>query len=225
MAVTRRRVRHLYLVGFVGLACVATYMLSPRDAALQWVLSMGLGYASLVLLCVGLLMGPWVVIRGGQMPVSTMFRRDVGIWAALAGGLHVVFGLQSHMGGQILKYFSLAGQPLTRDGLIFMTANWLGLVATLILAGLLVLSNNWSLRGLGTRRWKFWQRFTYVLFVLTILHTVGYHVLEERSRRVVLLTLVAVAVVLIVQGLGFAHIRRAARPLRRSSVGGHAEPV
>jgi len=205
--VTRRQMRQLALAGFVVLACLVTKFLSPADRPFFQILSLGLGYASLILLFVGLVIGPLIALQGGRVPVSTMFRRDVGIWAAISGGIHVVFGLQSHMGGQILHYFTLAGQPLSRQALLFLTTNWLGLGATVILCGLLLLSNNVSLRVLGAQRWKFWQRCTYILVALTILHTFGYQILESRDWTIVVVMVAAFAVVFTLQLLGFVRTR------------------
>nr|MBA2451311.1 hypothetical protein [Chloroflexota bacterium] len=156
MPSTRRR-RHLGLAGFVAFVCVAALVLTlPVHGPLRG-LSFGLGYASLALLLLTLAIGPWTVIRGRQMPVSTMFRRDVGIWAGLTGCLHVGFGLQSHFGGRIVRYFFLDGSGWVPDLSPFGLANWVGAGATLILVGLLLLSNTLSLRVLGAGRWKSWQ--------------------------------------------------------------------
>ncbi|MBA2451342.1 MAG: hypothetical protein H0V51_25280 [Chloroflexi bacterium] len=85
----------------IALACVAALVLTSTVHGPLRRLSLGLGYASLALFLLTLATGPWTVIRGRRMPVSTMFRRDVGIWAGLTGCLHVVFGLQSHFDGRI----------------------------------------------------------------------------------------------------------------------------
>ena len=90
---TRRQGRHLVLAAFVGSACVAAYALTPGIQPPTRSLSLGLRYASLALLLLALVAGPWTVLRGRRTPLSTMFRRDVGIWAAVTGGLDVVFGL------------------------------------------------------------------------------------------------------------------------------------
>jgi len=137
-----------------------------------------------------------------------MFRRDVGIWAGLTGCLHVGFGLQSHFGGRIARYFFLDRSGWVPDLSPFGLANWFGAVATLIVVGLLLLSNNLSLRILGARRWKTWQRSNYLLMVLTILHTFGYQLIEDRGRATVVLTFGAVLGVGLLQLLGFLMITR-----------------
>jgi DMSO/TMAO reductase YedYZ heme-binding membrane subunit len=45
---------------------------------------------------------------------------------------------------------------------------------------LLALSNDVSLRALGTRSWKSAQRWIYVAFDLTIVHGIAYQLVEKR---------------------------------------------
>lgn len=215
---SQRTVRHLILAGFVALACGLAFALSrSADARLQW-LSLGLGYASLALLLLTLLIGPWTALRGRRLPVSTMFRRDLGIWAAVSGLFHVVVGLQSHFGGRIGRYFFLdkpAGAP---DLSLFGLSNWLGLVAALILVGLLLLSNNLALRALGANGWKFWQRFSYLLAVLVLLHTFGYQMVQNRAPAAVVVTVVAAATVVLLRCLGLVRLRQRSAGGRPSAV-------
>jgi sulfoxide reductase heme-binding subunit YedZ len=140
-------------------------------------LSFASAYVSLLFLCITLLIGPWNVLRRRSNPVSTDLRRDVGIWAAILGLIHVVAGFQVHMGGKFWLYFlwppdSPHRIPLRYD--LFGFANFTGLGATLLLLLLLVLSNDLSLRALGGRRWKALQRWNYVNFALVIAHSVAY---------------------------------------------------
>jgi sulfoxide reductase heme-binding subunit YedZ len=206
-SVTRRQVRHLCLAGFVALVCIAAYAVTRPSLGGFRPLSLGLGYASLALLLLTLATGPWLVIAGQRVPVSTMFRRDVGIWAGVAGCLHVVFGLQSHHGGQIARYFFVHWPALTPDVSVFGVSNWIGAAATLVLLGLLMLSNNLSLRALGTRRWKLLQRFNYLLAALTVLHTFGYQSVGDRGQAAVLLSVGAVVTVVLLQLLGFRRMQ------------------
>ncbi len=209
-AVTRRQARHLGLACFTGLVCTAAYAAVPASAASFKPLSLGLAYASLGLLLLTLVIGPWMVIRAGRMPVNTMFRRDVGIWAAMTGCLHVVFGLQSHYGGRIARFFFLDRPTWTPDLSLHGVSNWAGAAASLIIVVLLLLSNNVALRALGAPAWKFLQRFAYPLAVLTVVHTFGYQLVEGRNPAASILTAMAVAVVLVLQGLGLVRTRQQA---------------
>jgi len=143
-------------------------------------LSMATGYTSVVLIGWALLIGPWRVMRGRSAPVSTALRRDVGIWGGLFGLAHVATGLFVHLGDP-LKYFVYRGEaraiPVRYD--LFGFANWTGLAATLLLLLLLLISNDISLRKLGSRRWKAWQRWTYWAGALVVAHGLAYQWLEK----------------------------------------------
>jgi DMSO/TMAO reductase YedYZ heme-binding membrane subunit len=78
----------------------------------------------------------------------------------------------------------------------------------LVLALLLTLSNNASLRALGPRQWKGLQRWVYAAFVLTVAHGIAYQVIEERA---LLFVAVGSAVVLAVVTVQIAGLRRALR--------------
>ena len=109
-------------------------------------------------------------------PVSTDLRRDVGIWGGLFALAHVVTGLQVHLTGHMLKYFLYQDDkhvvPVRYD--LFGFANWTGLAATLVIVMLIAISNDVSLRALGARRWKAWQRWTYWAAALIVAHTLAY---------------------------------------------------
>ena len=97
---------------------------------------------------------------------------------------HVVFGLQGHVGGKFWYYFIAPPDasynfPLRID--MFGITSYLGLGATLILILLLTLSNNWSMRRVGARRWKALQRFNYAAIVMILLHGVIFLVIAKRS--------------------------------------------
>jgi sulfoxide reductase heme-binding subunit YedZ len=48
---------------------------------------------------------------------------------------------------------------------------------------LLAISNDLSLRRLGTRKWKSLQRWTYLAVGLTLMHAVAYQRIERRQVR------------------------------------------
>jgi hypothetical protein len=97
------------------------------------------GDAALVLLGLTLLVGPANLLLGRRNPPNNYLRRDLGAWTAAYGIVHVVAGFQGHSGGAfgLVGYFVADGRPLT-DG--FGLGNWTGLAATVIVAGLLVIS-------------------------------------------------------------------------------------
>lgn len=182
--------------------CGLTAILRP-DAGLAHVLTLGLGYVGLILGTATLLVGPAWLLRRRRNPVNVDLRRDIGIWVGITGIGHVVFGLQIHLGGQILLYFvepSRRGyRPLTN---LFGVSNYVGAVATALLAMLLVLSNDLSLQWLRSARWKFWQRFNYLLFPTVLVHTVGYQLVVSRAPIMMRLTVALVALAVAAQIAG-----------------------
>jgi sulfoxide reductase heme-binding subunit YedZ len=177
-------------VGIVAVALavhlvVMREIASPDWSQLVYRLSMATGYASVVLIAWAMLIGPWRVRRGRPAPASTDLRRDVGIWGAVFGLAHVVTGLQVHFGGKFWKYFLYPDGdhriPVRHD--LFGFANWTGLAAALVLVLLLAISNDASLRTLGTKRWKSWQRWTYWAAALTVAHALAYQIETRHLGR------------------------------------------
>lgn len=175
---------------------------SPDGRQLIYRLSMATGYVSVVLIAWAMLIGPWRVRRGRPAPASTDLRRDVGIWGAIFGVAHVVTGLQVHFGGKFWKYFLYPDGdhriPVRYD--LFGFANWTGLAAGLVLVLLLAISNDASLRALGTRRWKSWQRSTYWAAALTVAHSLAYQ-LETRHFGPWIVAVVLVTMLVLVMQL------------------------
>jgi DMSO/TMAO reductase YedYZ heme-binding membrane subunit len=91
---------------------------------------------------------------------------------------------------------------------LFGGANYTSLSVTGILAMLLTLSNDPSLRRLGTARWKQLQRWNYAGFVLVLLHRVAYQLIEKRELPYVLLFGSLLLLVITVQIAGFWQRRR-----------------
>lgn len=180
----RRALRHLGLAAACALAGagVASLVDAP-DPLFQ--ASMATAYVGLALLAVTLLLGPWNVLRARPNPVSTHLRRDVGIWAAGVAFLHVAVGIQRHFTGHPLSWFRYPDArrgvlgPLRDD--LFGLQSWTGLAATVLLLLLLVLSNDLSLRRLGSRRWKRWQLWNYAILPLVVLHGVVFQMIEKRG--------------------------------------------
>jgi len=106
-----------------------------------------------------------------------------------------------HFAGKFWKYFLYPDGdhaiPLRHD--LFGFANWTGLAAGLLLVLLLGISNDLSLRTLGTRRWKSWQRWTYWAAALTVAHALAYQIpTRNHAAWIAAFTLLTV-IVLVVQ--------------------------
>jgi sulfoxide reductase heme-binding subunit YedZ len=194
----RRRLlrRHLPLAFVAALALGAQFAFSGlEDPRLNW--SLGTGYAALALIAVTLILGPALRRTRGRSPLSFDLRRDVGVWAGGLALVHVVFGLQAHMSGRIWLYFvpeSFPEPPVRLD--LFGFANDTGLAATVVVAVLLAISSDAALRALGPERWKWWQRWNYAGFALTVIHAAAYQVVEKRAAGFVLLLVLAAAAAL-----------------------------
>ena len=174
---------------------------SPDGRQLVYRLSMATGYVSVVLIAWAMSIGPSRLRRGRPAAASTDLRRDVGIWGAIFGLAHVVTGLQVHFAGQFWKYFLYPDGdhaiPLRHD--LFGFANWTGLAAGLLLVLLLAISNDLSLRRLGTRRWKSWQRWTYWAAALTVAHALAYQIPTRNHAPWIAVFMLLTVIVLVLQ--------------------------
>ncbi len=95
---------HLPLAVASAACCLLVFAL-VKSKYLPFRLSMATAYTGALLLSVTLVLGVLKVLRGETSPVSTDWRRDVGIWAALFGLGHLVIGLQVHSPGRMWTYF------------------------------------------------------------------------------------------------------------------------
>jgi sulfoxide reductase heme-binding subunit YedZ len=207
----QRLLYHHLPLGVASAACFLLVFALARTAYLPFGLSMGTAYTAATLLGVTLVLGVLKVLRGETSPVSTDWRRDVGIWTALFGLAHVVIGLQVHAPGRMWTYFVYPAEESHSFPLRFDTIGWsnhLGLLAGLLLLFLLVLSNDWSLKRLGARRWKGFQRWNYAVFGLVLAHGVLYQILEKRDAGWVICFAVLSMLVIVMQVEGFRRRRK-----------------
>jgi sulfoxide reductase heme-binding subunit YedZ len=140
-------------------------------------LSFSTAWPALVLLAVTLIIGPWRTLRGKAPILSQDLRRDIGIWGGSLGVAHAVIGNCEHLRGRPWLYYVYEKTqehliPIRHD--VFGFSNYTGLFAGLLLLLLLITSNDASLRKYGNAGWKSLQRWNYVCFGLTALHTYGY---------------------------------------------------
>jgi sulfoxide reductase heme-binding subunit YedZ len=212
---------HLPLAVASAASCLLVFALA-KTRYLPFRLSMATAYTGTLLLGVTLVLGVLKVLRGETSPVSTDWRRDVGIWAALFGLAHLVIGLQVHAPGRMETYFVYPAEqarlfPLRLDS--FGWANHFGLLAGLLLVLLLVLSNDWSLVRLGALRWKALQRWNYAVFGLVLAHGVLYQVLEKRIVGWVISFAVLSVLIIALQVAGFRGRRKQKQASTTHSVG------
>ena len=185
-----------------------TAILAPT-ASRRLVLTLGLGYLSLLLVALTLAIGPLALLTRDRNPPNLDLRRDFGIWAAVTGLLHAVFGLQLHMSGDWLRYFfERTGHGLRLLTSLFGLSNHLGLVATFLLILLLALSNDASLRRLSGQTWKRLQQSNYALAALILGHTLTSQVLTKRSASLRIVVAGLALVTLAAQAAGIVRYRR-----------------
>ncbi len=132
--------------------------------------------------------------------MSFDLRRDLGIWAGIMALLHTGIGLNVHLRGRPWLYFIDQHHQLRHD--LFGIGNDTGLLAALLFLLLLAISNDLSLRRLGTSTWKSLQRWTYMAVALTLIHAVAYQVVEKRQAAydALLWSTIAMAAVLQLAG-------------------------
>lgn len=176
----RRRIARHLMIAFATAGCTALFwqLFSTRQDLISH-FSIATAYPALVLTAAALVLGPWNVLRGRHNPVSFDSRRDLGIWAGVMALIHTVVGLNVHLRGRPWLYFVDEHKRIRHD--VFGFSNDTGLIAALLFLLLLAISNDLSLRRLGTRRWKSLQRWAYVAAALTGLHAVAYQQVEKRQ--------------------------------------------
>lgn len=201
----KRWITHVLLASSISVLYILVTRLFP-DGKQGEILLIGLGYLSLLLIGITLLIGPLNLLRQRRNPVNLDLRRDIGIWAGITGCLHVLLVLRGSLrDNRILLYFLRQGccgyTPLLS---IYGLSNDVGLFATLFLLLLLALSNTFSLRLLKGKRWKWLQRSTYLLALLALAHTFGFQYLNLRGFLWIVVLFGLSGVVLICQGWGIA---------------------
>lgn len=203
-----RLVRHHGPLLALSLAVTgAFFRWHPSDDPI-FLISIGTGYAGLLLAAATLVVGPWHVATDRRISTSIDLRRDLGIWTGILGLVHTGVGLNVHLRGRPwLYYVPQDWEVLPIRTNLFGWANYTGTVATLLLVLLLALSNDRSMRMLGSDRWKSLQRWNYLLFVLIAVHGVLYQVVENRGAGLIAVFAVLVLGTVGAQGLGYVRRR------------------
>ena len=206
----RRILRHFtLLISAVILVWIVYTATPPPD--LRHRLSLATAYAALVFLAVTLALGPWKVFTRRANPISFDLRRDFGIWAGILALVHTGIGLTVHLRGRMWMYFFKRLHPLAIQNSEFGAANYIGAVSALLFVLLLVISNDLSLRSLGTRRWKSLQRWTYIAAILAVAHGVLFQLVEKRHISWVVVFALIIAITSAIQFAGYL-LRRRLRP-------------
>jgi len=201
-------------IALATIACVAVFweLFSIRGDVISR-LSIATAYPALFLTAAAVSIGPWNVLLGQTNPVSFDLRRDFGIWAGITALLHTGIGLNVHLRGRPWLYFIDQHHQVRHD--LFGIGNDTGLLAALLFLLLLAISNDLSLRRLGTRTWKSLQRWTYMAVALTLMHAVAYQFVEKRQAAYRALLWATIAMTAVLQAAGWW---RTKRKLNRSAL-------
>lgn len=176
-------------------------------------LSLSTAYAAMIFLAITLALGPWKLLTRKPNPISFDLRRDLGIWAGILALIHTGVGLTVHLRGRMWMYFFKRLHPLAIQNTQFGAANYIGLASALIFVLLLVISNDLSLRSLGTQRWKSLQRWTYIAAILAVAHGILFQLVEKRHLPWVI---VFASITVIATAIQFAGILYRRAKIRRS---------
>jgi sulfoxide reductase heme-binding subunit YedZ len=198
-----KRTQRALLLGAIAILITAVVFAATPPPDFRHRLSMGTAYASLLFLIATLTLGPRNILRRRSSPVSYDLRRDLGIVAGVLALVHTGVGLTVHLRGRMWMYFFKKLHPLRIQANAFGAANYLGLIAAILFVMLIAISNDLSLRSLGTVRWKNLQRWTYPAFGLTIAHGILFQTVEKRHLSWVILFAASAIVTVVVQTIGF----------------------
>lgn len=200
---------HLPLLAASAISVAALYYTRTYKDVLSRA-SFATAYPALVLLAATLLVGPWNTLRKQRNPISNDLRRDIGIWAGILGILHTVVGQNVHLRGRPWLYYvyerkSYHTIPIRHD--LFGFANYIGAASVLLLIALFATSNDYSLRALGTPRWKGLQRWNYAVFALAAAHATAYQASEKQGLPFVVTLSVCVGLTIALQIAGIVRRR------------------
>jgi len=219
--IQQQRLRHRLLVHhgpLLAATAVAVFLLYVTRPYPDVLTRASFATAYPALLVATLLIGPINVLRRRRNPISGDLRRDVGIWAGIVGVGHSVVGQMVHLRGRPWLYYVYEKRqqhllPFRHD--LFGFANYTGLVGAVVLLALMATSNDYSLRALGTPRWKQLQRWNYAGFALAAAHAVAYQTSEKQRFPFVLTVAMGIALAAAVQTAGYLRRRSASvtRPL------------
>lgn len=202
----QRIARHM-VIALANIACVTLFweLFSIRHDVISR-LSIATAYPALFLTAAAVFIGPWNVLRGRMTAVSFDLRRDLGIWAGIMALLHTCVGLNVHLRGRPWLYFIDEHHRVRHD--LFGIGNDTGLLAALLFLLLLAISNDLSLRRLGTRTWKSLQRWTYMAVGFTLMHAVAYQFVEKRQVAYDALLWVTITTIAVLQAAGWWKMKR-----------------
>lgn len=172
---------HLVAVGILALVGAGS-IVGVHESMAGTLGTRAFGYGALALLSLALIIGPVARLWPRELSKLLVYRRAVGIWSAVAAGVHLLFALQlaSAYGKELPRPFlreSIGFHPdmtpirrlvLDLDNLGALA--WIGLIALVLLMVVAAVSNDRAQRFLGNASWKLVQQTTYGAFLFVALH-------------------------------------------------------
>ena len=165
--------RHLVVIALAALG-TAMFLYSRTEWSPMHRWNRALGDMSLVLVAFAMALGPISRLSRGFVRILP-YRRELGIYAVLLALIHAGVILFGWVQLDLMRLIGFEYHPgLERYVMVqqgFALANLIGVLALLYGAVLAGTSNDFSLRWLGDKVWKFVQQGTYVLWWLSVAHT------------------------------------------------------
>lgn len=177
--ISRVKYHYLPLLFLVCIVVLVFYFGWARRDAITFI-TQASGYISILIISISLMVGPMNIMLNRKNPVSTYFRRDISITGGVLAIIHSVAGLFVHLRGNNWQYFLTMTDhrySIRLDN--FGLANYSGLISALIIILLLLTSNDYFLKKLNQTNWKNIQRFSYLMFILGIIHCILYRIVKE----------------------------------------------
>ena len=198
----RFKSHYLPFISLVLIAGLILYFKWPNRDIITYITDVT-GYLSIVGIAISLIIGSVNLLLNYKNPISTYFRRDLGITAGTLVVIHSITGLFVHLRGKNWQYFFTKtehGYSIRLDD--FGLANYTGLISALIIILLLITSNDYLFRKLNSTNWKIIQRFSYAMFILAIIHSVYYRIVTNNTNLIYYLYLPLFIFVLLFQLIG-----------------------
>lgn len=208
----KRTIRHLALAGASVLVSLTAAAAAPPGQALD-AISFATAWLCLLFLAAALLIGPLHVLRTGRLVGNHLLRRDLGIWGAVTGLVHLALAFKVSMTPEYMQVYVYGAESWPAPEMRRAMYRW-AVIASLVIAALflllLALSNNAAIRLLGHRWWKRLQRASYLAFVLTVAHSAAFQLIEARSPWLAAALALITAAVIAAQVAGWSRLRAAA---------------
>jgi methionine sulfoxide reductase heme-binding subunit len=183
-AILRLKKYYLPLLSLVLIAGVIFYFEWTNRDAITFI-TQATGYISIIILSISLIIGSVNLMLKHKNPISTYLRRDISIIGGVLAVIHSITGLFVHLRGKTWLYFlnkTDHGYSIRLDN--FGLANYTGLISSLIIILLIIISNDYLLKKLNPTKWKNIQRLSYIMFILIIIHCYCYRIGKENLNLI-----------------------------------------